>query len=117
MAAAKYTVHVPKHDAQGNPLRVHKAVHKHLESLGAHSTVHEGHPTHSVTAWAEDLPEWDSHAKQAGAHVGEIANVPSVMVTKEGKNPAKWHIANPLHRHGDPADPAAIAPLDSQLFI
>lgn len=109
MAQAKYTVHVPAQDEQGNTLRLHDAVHKHLTNLGGHASYVEGHPTHSVTAWAEEHPEWDSQAKQTGAFAGEIANVPSVMVTKEGKTPAAWHVANPFYRPGEPAEQAAFA--------
>lgn len=109
MAAARYTVHVPAEDEHGNPLRLHEAVHQHLNRLGGHASFQEGWPTHSVTAWAEDMPEWDSTAKQTGAYAGELANVPSVMVTKEGKTPAMWHIANPLYRPGEPAEQPALA--------
>lgn len=109
MAQAKYTIHVPAQDEHGNALRLHDAVHTHLNNLGGHASYVEGHPTHAVAAWAEDHPEWDSHAKQTGAFAGEIANVPSVQVTKEGTDAASWHIANPLYRPGEPAEQSALA--------
>lgn len=112
MASAKYTIHTPALDELGQPLRVHEAVYTHLNDLGAENpSIYEGKPTHGVTAWAEDIPEWDSTMKQIGAHTGEVANVPHVYVTKEGKNVASWPIANPFYRMGEGAEQAALHPL------
>lgn len=111
MPAAKYTFHIPTQDEQGQPLKVHNAVHQHLINLGMENPIlYKGEPHHSVSAWAEDTPEWDSTAKQIGAYAGEIANVPSTFVTKEGgKAPANWPINNNLYRPGEGAEQSALA--------
>lgn len=113
MASAKYTVHVPARDELGQPLRLHDAVHQHLLDIGMENPIlYKGEPHHSVSAWAEDTPEWDSTAKQIGAYTGEIANVPNVFVTKEGgKASANWPIANNLYRPNEGAEQMALAPM------
>lgn len=111
MAAAKYTIHVPASDELGQPLHLHEAVYHRLGELGAKPvTQHRGHPYHTVTAWAEDTPEWDGMAKQLGTLTGGLANVPSVHVTKEGDKAAAWEMANNQYRPQEGADPLAVAP-------
>lgn len=111
MASAKYTFHVPAKDELGQPLKVHQAVHQHLNNIGMENPVmYEGNPHHSITAWGEDTPEWDSTAKQIGAYASEIANVPSLYVSKEGgKGPANWAINNNLYRPNEGAEQMALA--------
>jgi hypothetical protein len=109
MAAAKYTVHVPAADEFGQPLKLHRAVHKHMNDIGFQgATMHEGDPHHAVTGWAEDCPEMDSTAKQIGAYTGEIANVPHIFVTKEGDKSANWPVVNPHYEQGYPAEQGAL---------
>lgn len=109
MASAKYTIHIPAKDELGQPLRVHHAVHQHLTNLGTETpNINEGHPNHSVSCYAEDIPEWDSTMKQIGAYAGEVANIPHVFVTKEGKNTASWPITNPFYRMGSGAEQSAV---------
>jgi hypothetical protein len=62
-----------------------------------------------VSAWAEDTPEWDSKAKQAGTLAAELANVPFIHVTKEGDKPAKWAMANNSYIPGAGANESALA--------
>jgi hypothetical protein len=110
MAAAKYTIHVPAVDQFNQPLKIHHAVRQHLNNLGIdNATLHEGDPTHSVTGWTDDTPEWDSTMKQLGVFAGELANVPTVHVTKEGDKPATWPMANPDYQEGIAAEQCAIA--------
>jgi hypothetical protein len=110
MATAKYTVHVPAADQFDQPLKLHHAVHQHLNNIGVdNAVIHEGHPTHSVSAWAEDTPEWDSTMKQLGVYAGEIANVPHVNVSKEGDKGALWAMANPDYQEGIAAEQGALA--------
>ncbi len=107
---ARYSIHVPSTDELGQPLRIHEAVHQHLTNAGwQNPTLHEAKPSHVVTAWAEDHPKADSHAKQIGAFVGQVANHPHIYVSKEGKTPANWPIANPHYRPGEGAEPSALA--------
>lgn len=110
MPAAKYTFHVPAQDELGSPLKIHNAVHQHLQNIGMENPVlYKGEPHHSVSAWAEDTPEWDSTAKQVGAYAAELANVPQVHVTKEGgKTAANWPIGNNLYRPGEGAEQGAL---------
>ena len=110
MAAARYTIHVPQADELGQPLRLHEAVHQHLLNHRAApvQTTH-GTPSHMVSAWAEDNPEWDSTAKQTGTLAAELANVPAVHVTKEGDKAASWEMGNTHYVPGVGADPTALA--------
>lgn len=111
MASAKYTVYVPAQDELGQPLRLHDAVHRHLINQGgAPVQTHHGTPAHTVSAWAEDTPEWDSLAKQTGTLAAELAGVPLVHVTKEGDKPAAWQMANTGYQPEMGADRSAIAP-------
>lgn len=117
MAAAKYTIHVPSHDELGQPLRLHEAVRKHFDSLGADAVqLHLGSPSHTVAGWVEDTPEWDSRAKQIGTQAGEVANVPVVHVTKEGDKSASWQMHNPHYRAGEGGNPSAVTmPIPSSI--
>lgn len=112
MASAKYTVHIPGTDELGQPLKASGAAHHYLtygklpfSAVG----VQYGHPFDQVTAWGEETPEIDSHMKQLGAYAGEIANHPSVTVTREGKTPAYWEIHNPHYRSGEGAESSVLA--------
>jgi hypothetical protein len=110
MAAARYTIHLPGADELGQPLRLHEAVYQRFKDLGGQpTTIHRGEPHHIVTTWAEDTPEWDSQAKQLGTLAGELANVPSVHVTKEGDKPAAWEMANNSYQPGEGAEDVALA--------
>jgi hypothetical protein len=110
MAAARYTVHVPTTDELGNPLRIHEDVHQHfVQHKGAPVQTQHGTPTHAVSAWAEDIPEWDSLAKQTGTIAAEKANVPVVHVTKEGDKPASWAMANNHYVPGAGAEEDSLA--------
>lgn len=110
MAAAKYTIHVPTTDELGQALRLHEAVHQHLvNNRGVPVQTHHGTPAHTVSAWADDTPEWDSLAKQTGTLTAELANVPAVHVTKEGDKPAAWEMANNGYVPGAGADETALA--------
>lgn len=95
MSKAKYTIYVPTTDELGQPLRLHNDVHDELLThRGAPVQTQHGTPTHAVSAWADDTPEWDSLAKQMGTLASEKANVPAVHVTKEADKPAAWEMAN-----------------------
>lgn len=111
MASAKYTVHVPAKDELGRPLRLHEAVHEHLVNQGgAPVQTQHGTPAHTVSAWAEDTPEWDGFAKQTGTLTAELAGVPVVHVTKEGDKPAAWQMSNTNYQPEVGADNSALAP-------
>lgn len=91
-------------------MRLHEAVHQHLvNSRGAPVQTTHGTPSHAVSAWAQDTPEWDSLAKQTGTLASELANVPIVHVTKEGDKPASWTMANNSYVPGAGADQTALA--------
>lgn len=91
-------------------MRLHEAVHEHLvNSKGSPVQTHHGTPAHSVSAWAEDTPEWDSLAKQTGTLAAELANVPAVHVTKSGDKPAVWEMANNGYVPGAGAEQSALA--------
>lgn len=110
MAAARYTIHVPTTDELNQPLRLHEAVHQHLiNNRAAPVQTHHGTPSHTVSGWAEDTPEWDSLAKQTGTLAAELANVPAVHVTKEGDKPASWAMANNGYVPGAGADQSALS--------
>jgi hypothetical protein len=111
MASAHYTIYVPAADELGQPLRLHEAVHQHLLNQGgAPVQTHHGMPSHTVSAWAEDSPAWDSVAKQVGTLAAQQANVPVVHVTKEGDKSAAWEMANNGYQQGVGADPSVLTP-------
>src|SRR4051812_47020932 len=94
---AKYTVFVPSGMRQ-----VSLAAHHYLAygPLATHAaTIHHGHPYDSLVTFAEDTPEIDSHMKQLGVFIGEVANVPSISVAKEtGKAVHTWETHNPFYQ-------------------
>ena len=94
---AIYHVHVPNHARQ-----VTLAAHNYVSGgpiRGIHSaTVQYGHPHDTLTVVGEESPELDSHMKQTGAFVGEVANEPVINVMKtNGKSVAHWPIRNPSY--------------------
>lgn len=98
---AKYTVFIPSEAKQ-----VAIAAHHYLSygplATGA-STVHYGHPFDTLVTFAEDSPEIDSHMKQLGTFVGEVANAQSIHVTKEtGKALKTWELHNPFYQPPQP---------------
>src|SRR4051812_33214011 len=91
---AKYTVFIPNTNRQ-----VAVAAHHYLSygPLATHAaTVHHGDPFDTLVTYAEDTPEMDSHMKQLGVFVGEIANVAAVNVIKDGKAVHTWAMHNPF---------------------
>lgn len=108
---AQYCIHVPTHDELSNRLRVHHAVHQHLLSQGhAHPTINEGYPYHQVTTWAEESPEMDSRMKQIGQQAAQVANVPRLWVSRQGKAPAHWELHNKHYVPGEGARLASFVP-------
>lgn len=104
MAKARYTIFVPG----GGPIAM--AAHQYLmeSRLPIESaTVHSGVPFDSLVAYAEETPEMDSHMKQVGTYVGEVANQPVITVAKEGKTVATWPMKN---LHYQPPVPSPLAP-------
>jgi hypothetical protein len=123
MAAAKYSIAIPKHDALGNPLKDIASVAHHylyygpIRTEGAYVDPDKlGHwlddkpqAQDMLVAHAEDNPETDSLFKQLAHHVGEVVNRPQIFVTKEGKNGLKtWTIANSQYQEGQPASQSAL---------
>jgi hypothetical protein len=93
---AKYTLYIPS-DAK----QVAVAAHHYL-SYGplatSVTTVHHGTPFDTLDVVAEDMPEIDSHIKQLGVFIGEVANAQSIHVTKQtGKALHDWDLANPFY--------------------
>jgi hypothetical protein len=92
MPSAKYTILVPSHPP------VAQAVYEYL-SDGPVKTdainVIPGNPWTQIYAWAEDIPEVDSHMKQIGTYAAQAVNVPSLTVMKDGKNGVStWEMRN-----------------------
>lgn len=97
MSRAQYTIHVPNQHR-----RISLAAHHHLTSgpirgINA-ATVQYGHPHDSLNVIGEETPELDSHMKQMGAFIGELANEPFINVMKQGKQLAHWPIHNPNYQ-------------------
>lgn len=101
MAKAHYTIHVPNQHR-----RIGLAAHHYLTSAPIRginaATVQYGHPHDSLNVIGEETPEMDSHMKQTGAFIGELANEPFIDVLKQGKQLAHWPIHNP-HYLPEPA--------------
>lgn len=94
---AKYTVFIPSEAKQVAVAAHHFLAYGQLPT-GA-STVHFGHPFDTLVTFAEDSPEIDSHMKQLGTFVGELANAQSIHVTKEtGKAMKTWEMHNPYYQ-------------------
>lgn len=118
MSYAKYTVAVPKVDALGNPLKdIAGVAHHYLATQRPfgfdHAYIDDGmrgqFPHDLVVVHAEETPEADSHLKQLGSFVGEMANHPTVHVTRNGHSGlATWNIANGSFRPGEPAEATAL---------
>jgi hypothetical protein len=93
---AKYTIFIPSEAKNVAYAAHHYLAHGPLATGAA--TVHHGHPFDTLIVFAEDTPEIDSHIKQLGAFVGEVANTQSIHVTKEtGKAVHTWELANPYY--------------------
>jgi hypothetical protein len=122
MALAKYIVHVPQQDPQGNPLRdLASAAHESLyRNTGrgveiADTKIHrnvEGQegPHDEIVAYVEASPEADSTFKQLGVHLAELAGVPAITVIREGKDGQVWPMSHPLTTGFTQADSAALSP-------
>lgn len=104
MAKVHYTLHVP-----AEARNVALAAHHYLTSgtvRGVHSaTVQHGTPYDSLTVVGEETPELDSHIKQTGTFIGEVANAPVINVIKQGKNIAHWAMRNPYYQNNTPVGP------------
>lgn len=98
---ARYEIHIPNHARN-----VAIAAHHYLTSgpvRGIHSaTVSFGHPHDVLTVTGEESPELDSHIKQTGTFVGDVANEPFINVSKQGKNIAHWTMKNPHYQAVSP---------------
>lgn len=105
---AHYTIHVPSHARQ-----VAIAAHHYLTSgpiRGVNTaTVSFGHPNDALHVVGDETPELDSHIKQTGTFIGDVANVSHIDVTKQGKNVAHWPMANPHYQPQPAGPPAALA--------
>lgn len=108
MAKARYTIHIPNHVRH-----VGIATQQYLTGgpfKGVDSAVLSyGHPHDSLHVLGEETPELDSHMKQTGTFVGELANVPTVDVVKQGKNLHFWRMRNHAYQPQPVAAPAALA--------
>jgi hypothetical protein len=63
---------------------------KHMAWTGGHSGPHD-----AVVAHAEETPENDSHMKQIGTWVADLAGHPVVYVERQGKGgPVTWPVNN-----------------------
>lgn len=110
---------VPTQDAMGNRLvPLADFAHQYITGAvrGSRAWVERGkaHPPETydhLRIVAPDTPESDSHIKQLGAHVAEMANVWGTTVLKDGKNgPQPWDISNTAVRPGEPAEQLALQP-------
>lgn len=110
MAKVRYEIHVP-----GHARRIGIAAHHYVTQgpiKGIHSaTVQYGHPYDSLVVHGEETPELDSHMKQTGAFIGELANVPFINVLKQGKNVAYWPIRNLQYQAQPSTAPPALDPV------
>lgn len=105
-ASARYTIHIPHSGADLATATHHYLSTGHVPVDGV--VVHRGvdasfdgppEPHDLVQAYGQDTPELDSHMKQVGAYVGELANRPTIWVSKEnGKSMANWPIRNPMYQ-------------------
>lgn len=107
MAKAHYTIHVPN-----TARNVSVAAHHYLTNGPIHginsATVQFGHPHDSLTVVGDETPELDSHIKQTGTFIGDVANIPFINVIKQGKNVAHWTMHNPNYQAQPPGPPAAL---------
>jgi hypothetical protein len=101
---AKYSVFIPSEARQVAVAAHHYLSYGPLATSAA--TVQHGHPFDILIVFAEDTPEIDSHIKQLGVFVGEVANAQSIHVTKEtGKAVHTWELANPYYQPPAPVQP------------
>jgi hypothetical protein len=120
VAQAKYTLYLPTHDEQGNVLKnLSEHVLHYLRTTLPRSVIHiepprpvtqGGEPSfhRAVVIMADDHPISDSHIKQVGQHVAEVANVATIIGVKEGKQGVKtWELSNPHHVPGAPSEALA----------
>lgn len=116
---AKYTIAVPQRDNIGNQLVdlgqavLHYIVNGPVQTVGAHIDRDKWHETDEafdhVTVFAPDTPESDSHIKQIGHWVGDVANQWGTFIVKEGKNGVNtWMISNNKYQEGQPADSSVL---------
>lgn len=103
MSRAQYTIHVPNTSRQIAIAAHHYLTSGPIRGINA-ATVQYGHPHDSLNVVGEETPELDSHMKQTGAFIGELANAPFIDVMKQGKQLAHWPIRNP-HYQAQPAMP------------
>lgn len=98
---ARYELHIPN---QARNVAI--AAHHYLTSgpvRGIQSaTVQFGHPHDTLVVMGEESPELDSHIKQTGTFVGDVANTPFINVSKQGKNIAHWQMVNPHYQPQPP---------------
>ena len=125
MAQAKYIIHIPTVDNEGNDLVDLASAAHHWLFYGPGPKIEgsfiEGpvrgnwrdNPQETfvnLVTYAEESPEMDSTMKQLAVHIAEAANQWGMFVVREGKNgPQSWVVDNPNFQPG-PAEPWAIAP-------
>lgn len=121
-SSAQYVVYLPTHDHYGNLLKdfgppAHEwlagKLGRNLHSIhveGPHAGHRDPHSTfRHLHVVATDSPETDSHIKQLGVHVAQLANHPTVFVLKHsGEKLDPWTLQNRAHTPG-PAHPEAVA--------
>lgn len=108
MAKARYSIHVPNHARQVALAAHHYLTNGPIRGIGT-ATLSYGHPHDSLHVIGEESPELDSHMKQTGTFIGDVANVPYIDVVKHGKNIAHWQMFNPHYQPQQMAAPQALA--------
>lgn len=108
MAAARYTISVPNHARQVGLAAHHYLTSGPIPGIRA-ATLSYGHPHDSLHVVGEESPELDSHMKQTGTFIGDVANVPAIDVMKHGKNLALWSMRNPHYQPQPTTPPAAFS--------
>lgn len=108
MAKAHYTIHIPNHARQIGIAAHHYLTNGPIRGVGA-ATLQFGHPHDSLVVVGDESPELDSHMKQTGTFIGDVANAPYIDVIKHGKNIAHWQMLNPHYQQQAVAQPAAFA--------
>lgn len=106
MAKARYEIHVPNHARQVTIAAHHYLTSGPIRGIN-HATIHYGHPHDSLVVTGDESPELDSHMKQTGTFIGDVANAPLIDVTKQGKNIAHWPMANPHYVPAGSGPPSA----------
>lgn len=90
---AKYSIFIPAHARYVAQAAHHYLSYGPLQTL--HATVQYGHPDDELVVYAEETPKMDSHMKQLGVFVAEVANLPVTKVVKQtGKNIHTWDMRN-----------------------